>query len=142
MENNLETYSQWVKITIISDSVLNIMEATVSAGKFHKEHEQDANLTPEDINKIQISAGQNGIICASGASRAMKGTEGSFKIHQGENVVGKYSWDCPYWSSDNKSIWTDMQDPKNPLFYVHFSPGKGATTGECIGDVQIELYPN
>lgn len=146
MDNNLETYNQWVEITIIcdiEDPVLKIKNAELVHGKFYKDGDKDINVSTDKINEIQIRQGSPGIINSSGKSGALSGTEGNFEIWYGEKErLGMYSWNCPYASSTNKSIWTDLQDPQSPLFYVHFIPGSGAKEGKNIGNVQLEFYAN
>ena len=120
MENTLQTYSQWVKITITSNAVLSIQKAEVSSGKFCNNSDPDFEIKPSEIDKIPISPSVPCVITATGKKGAPVGTEGSFEIWYGPSKLGKYHWNCPYWSSTNQSNWTDGQSYSS--YKVRVSP--------------------
>ena len=128
-------YAQWVEISIESKtgSTLSIKNAQHACGKFFKNNNKDEEISPDDINKIQIPSGDKGIIASCGREDAASGTEGSFDIYDGETKVGNYYWDCPWGSKSNQSTWTSTPSEN----YITEVTGGNSDSG-ALGNVYIK----
>jgi Aegerolysin len=129
-------YAQWVSITIISRGArIGIKNATLAYGKFHQSGNKDAEISIDEINKIQINTGESSVINSCGREDSPSGTEGRFDIFDlDKNVkIGEYYWDCPWGSKTNTSIWT----PSLSEDYVTQVTGGNLDSG-ALGNVTIK----
>ena len=126
-------YAQWVVITIgATGTTLSIKNAQHAWGKFFNNPNKDAEISPDDINKITITSGNVGVIASCGREHDASGTEGSFDIYDGETHVGNYYWDCPWVLKSNQSTWT----PSLSENYVTQVTGANLDSG-ALGNVTI-----
>lgn len=112
-EEALNAYAQWVAFDIIVDGsfVVVIENAHCKHGKFHKFKNKDREMSPEEVDGLQIrdiSPESSRTISACGRSDAAVGTEGSFDIFLFDQAKGGPSakiavvkWDCPWWKKSN-----------------------------------------
>ncbi|MDX6914309.1 aegerolysin family protein [Pectobacterium carotovorum] len=126
-------YAQWVEIRIYSENMtLTVKNVVQSWGKFYKKGNKDDEISKDKIEGLKIDYDSNVTICSCGRSNSWSGTEGSFELYDGSVLVGKYYWDCPWGSKDNKSEWT-KGDSKN---YETSIEGGNLDSG-AIGNVYL-----
>lgn len=107
-------YAQWIEIRIVAENCsLQIKDASLEWGKFYKKDgeksDQDTELKPDEIDKIQISSGRSAYVCSCGRESASSGTEGSFNIYDGEQKVTHVKWDCPWSGQNSRSHESDSE---------------------------------
>lgn len=140
-------YNQYVNIRLRAENLtLGIKTAKIFSGKFYKSGNKDDDISSSDIELITTESGSLNMINACGRYAAMKGTEGYLEIIDIENerVLGKYSWDCPYWSSANKSKWEDHKEDKDGDLQARYTIKLygGKAKGDPIGEVTLIIIKN
>ncbi|MBJ7221258.1 MULTISPECIES: aegerolysin family protein [unclassified Brenneria] len=126
-------YAQWVEIKVYAENMkLTVKNVSLEWGKFYRQGNKDDEISKNAIDGMSISSGNPGIICACGRSDASSGTEGSFELYNGNDYVGKYYWDCPWGSKNNKSVWS----PTTSVNYKTSIEGGSLNSG-AIGNVYI-----
>lgn len=114
-------HAQWIAIKIVSENMtLTVRNATIKPGKFHRAENQNAVISPSDINGITIKSGEVGWIFSSGRDGAAEGTTGHIDLYHGDIKVGRFKWDCP-WLKKNSFNLAQVADEK--IYYTKMSGG-------------------
>lgn len=119
-------YSQFVTLRLRSENLtLGIREAKLEHGKFYETGDKDKELDPSAIKAIRINTGAWHNVNACGKDSAAVGTEGFIELVDTDNdrVLGKYRWDCPYWSSANTSAFEWADERLTAHYYFKLEPG-------------------
>jgi len=119
-------YNQYVELRLRSENLrLGVEEAKLDCGKFYETGDKDKEVSSAEIDKITVNNGKWSMINSCGRHSAMKGTEGSITIKDLDTqvVLGKYKWDCPYWSSGNTSQFTWDNEELKAFYYIQLDPG-------------------
>lgn len=133
-------YNQYVNIRLRAENLkIGIKTAKITSGKFYKTDKKDDEISSSDIELITIESGSSNMINACGRYAARKGTEGYLEIMDIENerILGKYSWDCPFWSSENTSKWENHKDDKDHKDEKDHKNYKDSDLKDCY---TIKLY--
>ncbi|MFA8301323.1 MAG: aegerolysin family protein [Hyphomicrobiales bacterium] len=104
-------YAQWVEINISPlNFEMTVKNVKLDWGKFYEKGNKDKEINKSEIEGMTVDKGQKKVICACGRSDSPSGTEGSFELYNGDELIGKYYWDCPWGSKTNTSTWTAKND--------------------------------
>lgn len=133
-------YAQWGTFVIRAMNFdVTIKDISVSWGKLYDSGrtgseggDKDKEYSPEKIEGTVIKSGSPFAINACGRSDSASGTAGSFKLYDGDALVGTYSWDCPWGSKTNSSTWL-ASDPR----YITQQSGANLDSG-ALGTVQLK----
>lgn len=134
-EDYQRAYGQWVEITIYAvNADFTVNDAYTRWGKFHKPGDKNYEVSSRSINGTIIKDGDKYTIASCGRSDASSGTEGGFSLYDGDKLVFRYYWDCP-WGSKNNNDSLDEKDKDG--YYVTKSGGN--YYGGALGNVFIAV---
>ena len=131
------SYAQWIGISVKPYKLnLNIQNAQLSWGKFHREDDRDSDISSNEINQIKMRDGNSASIYSCGRSDAASGTQGSIDIYDADTAkkIGTFSWDSPWGSKHNTFGWS-YSDSEN---YIAQVTGGNKDSG-AIGNLRIEI---
>ena len=128
---------QWIKVSVKPSKLnVNIQNANLSWGQFHKENDKYAQISTDEINKIKVSDGQSASISSCGKPDSSSGTEGSLDIYDAATAkkIGTFSWNCPWGARENSFGWSYSDSPNYMVEVAEGNKGSGA-----IGEVTISV---
>lgn len=102
-------------------------------GKFYKWDNKNNEISTGDVNKITITAGEQGRVSSSGRSNASSGTEGGLDLYDGSTKILHVKWDVPWGSKTNNFAVSDQ----SRKFYV--TVGDWNDHDGAIGSVSLEI---
>ena len=133
--DNITAHAQWIEVKIVSENMtLQVKNASLDWGKFYEKGDKGKEISADKVNKITVESGKEESICSCGKSSTATGTEGRFDLYDGETKIGKFYWDCPWWSKKNTFTWTPEEDIQDD--YYTTCQGGHADSG-AIGEVTI-----
>ena len=128
------SYAQWIAIKIVSENTtLTIKNARLSWGKFHKEGNKDAEISPSEINGVEVRSGESFSIFSCGRSNSASGTRGSFELYDRNIRVGIFDWNSPWGIKRNSFNW--WPDASKDSYLVQIDGGN--RDSGAIGNVTI-----
>ncbi|PHM65759.1 hypothetical protein Xsto_01704 [Xenorhabdus stockiae] len=132
-ENEVRAEAQWVDIEIFAENMnVTVKGVSLKWGKFHKPGNKGSEVKISDIEGHVIPAGTSYRICSSGRANASSGTEGEFKLYDGDIELAKYYWDCPWGSKKNKD---DFKPTSNTNYKLNKTGGNYESG--ALGNINI-----
>ncbi|CDW88660.1 phospholipase c [Stylonychia lemnae] len=142
------SYGQYIKANVvngISESPIQVTNFKLPWGKLCQRDDQDKEIH-SPYSDVQISPKAQRQFFCGGRKSIPFGTEGSFDIQEGDNLVGTFYFDCPFSIfGTNKQQWTQHQNN----YVVQINPQSPKSRG-ALGLVTISppknifafLWPN
>ncbi|KAI0157437.1 aegerolysin type hemolysin [Xylariaceae sp. FL1272] len=129
-------YKQFTEIKIVNKTpdTLKIKNAAHSWGKFYVSPDRDNEISPDDLNKVEIAAGGNYIVAACGKSDASSGCTGSFDLVDGNATAVSVIYDSPWGTSSNR-----FNTQTGDGFAVNQVGGNLNDQGGPLGDIQLTI---
>ncbi|MGB7710095.1 MAG: aegerolysin family protein [Microcoleus sp.] len=129
-------YAQWVSYNLYPKNFeATIKNSKLSWGKFYTWDNKDNELSPERVNGTVIAKKTTAfnVVNACGRSDSPSGTQGSFDIYDGAQLVATLLWDCPWGSKTNS--WSVTNQHENYVLQGH----GGSQYGGAIGTLDYEI---